>query len=74
MGTIERFGEAKGLLHAINLVNKWFEKLSRMATVKTEPQYNFYLWLGIDDQEVECRVLGDRTVKEIHKTFKGDTI
>ena len=45
-----------------------------MAVVKIEAQYNFYSWLGTNNQEVECKVLRDRTLNEICKKFKGNTI
>ena len=49
MGTPEGFGDAEGLFCATNLVDKWFEELSHVAAVKTDPQYNFHPWVGTDD-------------------------
>ena len=72
VGVIEGFGDAERLFCATNVVYEWFEKLSRMAAIKTEPQYNSHPWVGPVDQKVERKVF--RTVTEICKKFKGDTI
>ena len=71
MGTVERFGDAEGLFCATNLVDKWFEKLSHVAAVKTDPQYNSYPWVGTDDLEVEGRLLGMEQLKKSIKGSKG---
>ena len=49
MGTIEGFRDAKGLFCATNLVDEWFEELSHVAAIKTDPHYNFYPWVGTDN-------------------------
>ena len=74
VGTIERIRDAERLFYATNLVDKWFDELSRVAAVKTKPLYNFHPLVGTDDQEIKCKALGDGTVTEIHEVFKGDTI
>ena len=74
MGTIEGLRDAEGLFCATYLMDEWFEELSHVAAIKTDPQYNFHPWVGTDDQKVERRVLGDATVKEIHKRLNMDTI
>ena len=37
MGTIEGFRDAEELFCATNLVDKWFEELSYVAAIKTDP-------------------------------------
>ena len=42
MGIIEGFRDSEGLFCATSLLDKKIEKLSHVAAVKTEPQYNFH--------------------------------
>ena len=49
VGTVRGFRDAEGLFFATNLADEWFEKLSCVAAAKTNRQYNFHLWVGMDD-------------------------
>ena len=37
MGTVKGLGDAEGLFCTTNLVDEWFEELSHVAAVKTDP-------------------------------------
>ena len=48
MGTVKRFGNVE-FFYATNLVDEWFEELNNVAAIKTNPQYNYYLWVSKDN-------------------------